>query len=286
MLAASLALAAFTSTAAQWEPPALVAVILALALTSDLFAVSHHDQRISGSFLALVLAMALLGPAPATAIGVTIILIDQLRARTPGPRLLANLATFASFPLIGGLIIEAADVAPEAGVFPLLVFGVFLLTNLLNFLMIGGHHAFVTHGSLAVEFRKIFLPVLPSEIVSAVLCALVASLYVRTGVAAIALMLLVLLMFQFLLRELLLSRERAERLAALQLGVLVSMIETLALRDRMTARHSAAVARYARAMAVAMGWSADEQASCTPRRCCTTSASSRSPTRSCSPTRG
>ena len=37
------------------------------------------------------------------------------------------------------------------------------------------------------------------------------------------------------------------------------MIETLALRDRMTARHSAAVARYARAMARAVGWPDEEQ---------------------------
>ena len=37
------------------------------------------------------------------------------------------------------------------------------------------------------------------------------------------------------------------------------MIETLALRDRMTARHSAAVARYARAMAEALGCRRDEQ---------------------------
>ena len=125
--------------------------------------------------------------------------------------------------------------------------------------MIGGHHAFETRTPLADEFRKIFVPVLPSEVLSAVLCALVATFYVRTGVAAIALMLFVLLTFQYLLRELLLSRERAERLAGLQLGVLISMIETLALRDRMTARHSAAVARYARAMAQALGWSAEEQ---------------------------
>jgi putative nucleotidyltransferase with HDIG domain len=69
----------------------------------------------------------------------------------------------------------------------------------------------------------------------------------------------VLLMFQYLLRELLLSRDRAERLAGLQLGVLISMLETLALRDRMTARHSAAVARYARAMANALGWSREDQ---------------------------
>lgn len=259
VLVTALALAGLTSTTEQWEPPALVAVILGLALASDLFAVSHHGQRISGSFLALVLAMALLGPAPAAAIGVASVLVDQVRSRNPGSLLLANLATFATFPLVGGLIIDAAGLAPGDAAFPLLVIGVFLLTNLLNFVMIGGHHVFLTHDTLAGEFRKIFIPVLPSEIVSAVLCALVASFYVRTGVAAIALMLLVLLVFQYLLRELLLSRERAERLAALQLGVLVSMIETLALRDRMTARHSAAVARYARAMAEALDWSEDEQ---------------------------
>jgi putative nucleotidyltransferase with HDIG domain len=259
VLAAALVVAAVASTAEQWQPPALVVVILVLAIASDLFAVSHHGQRISGSFLALVLAMALLGPAPAAAIGVASVLGDQIRSRTPGPLLLANLATFATFPLVGGLIIDAAGVDPAAGAFPLLVIGVFLLTNLLNFVMIGGHHAIATRVSLVGEFRKIFIPVLPSELVSAVLCALVASLFVRTDVAAIALMLLVLLVFQWLLRELLLSRERAERLAALQLGVLVSMIETLALRDRMTARHSAAVARYARAMAQALDWSPDEQ---------------------------
>src|SRR4051794_40693727 len=251
--------AALTSSAAQWDPPALVAVLLVLALTSDLFAVSYGGQRISGSFLALVLAMALLGPAPATAIGVTSVLFDHARARNPLPLLLANLATFATFPLVGGLLIEWADVDQESAAFPLLVIGVFLVTNFLNFVMIAGHHAFATRVSLAGEFRKIFVPVLPSEVLSAVLCALVAAFYVRTGVAAIALMLLVLLVFQYLLRELLLSRERAERLAALQLGVLVSMIETLALRDRMTARHSAAVARYARAMAEALAWSPEEQ---------------------------
>src|SRR3954469_15052826 len=259
VLGGALVVAVLTSTKADWQPPALVAVLLALALASDFFAVSYGGQRISGSFLALVPAMALLGPAPATAIGIVSVLFDQWRARNRPGLLLANLATFATFPLIGALLIRWADVDPKAAGFPLLVIGVFMVTNLLNFLMIGGHHAFAERVSLAGEFRKIFVPVLPSEVVSAALCALVAAFYVRTGVAAIALMLLVLLVFQYLLRELLLSRERAERLASLQLGVLVSMIETLALRDRMTARHSAAVARYARAMAQALGWTPDEQ---------------------------
>src|SRR4051812_27551630 len=259
VLATAIVIAALSSRLTDWEPWALTGVLLALALATDLFAVSYGGQRVSGSFLALVLAVALLGPAPATAIGVTSVLFDHARARNPLPLLLANLATFATFPLVGGLLIEWADVDQESAGFPLLVIGVFMVTNFLNFLMIGGHHAFAERVSLAGEFRKIFVPVLPSEVVSAALCALVAAFYVRTGVAAIALMLLVLLTFQYLLRELLLSRERAERLAALQLGVLVSMIETLALRDRMTARHSAAVARYARALAQALEWPPEEQ---------------------------
>jgi putative nucleotidyltransferase with HDIG domain len=259
LLAAALAIAAATSTAADWRPPGLVLVLLALAVITDLFAVSHEGQRISGSFLALVLAMALLGPAPAVAIGVASVLADQVRARNPPARLLTNLAAFATFPLVGALLVRWTAVPEDGTAFPLLVFGVFLLTNLLNFVIIAGDHAVHAHVSLAREFRAIFLPVLPSEVISGLLCALVAAVYVRTGLAALALMVVVLLVFQYLLRALLISRERAERLARLQLGVLVSLIETLALRDRMTARHSAAVARYSAAIADALGWPREDR---------------------------
>jgi putative nucleotidyltransferase with HDIG domain len=203
--------------------------------------------------------MALLGPAPAVAIGVASVLADQVRARNPPARLLTNLAAFATFPLVGALLVRWADVPVRSGWFPLLVFGVFLVTNLLNFLIIAGDHAVHARVSLAGEFHSIFLPVLPSELISGLLCALVAAVYVRTGVAAMALMVVVLLVFQYLLRALLLSRERAEQLARLQIGVLVSLIETLALRDRMTARHSAAVARYSAAIAGALGWPRDQR---------------------------
>jgi putative nucleotidyltransferase with HDIG domain len=263
VLVAAVTVAALSSSQADWQPVALVFVLLALALISDRFAVEFGGQRISGSFLALVLAAALLGPAPATAIGIAAVLFDEIFARKRFGLFLANLAAFATFPLIGGLLfeweLETWRVPLDSAAFPLLVFAVFLVTNFLNFVMIGGHHAFEARVPLAGEFRRIFLPVLPSEVLSAVLCALVAAFYVQTGVAAMALMVLVLLTFQYLLRELLLSRSRAERLAELQLGVLISMIETLALRDRMTARHSAAVARYARAMAAALGMSRSEQ---------------------------
>jgi putative nucleotidyltransferase with HDIG domain len=261
LVAAGITAAAYSETA-DWQPPELLVVLAALAIGSDLLALRQKAQRISGSFLALVLAMALLGPAPAAAIAVLCVLVDQVRAHNPLPRLITNVAAWATFPLVGGLLIDWAagawDVAEDDLMFSLLILGAFMVANLLNFFLIAGDYAFHNRVSLAQEFRTIFVPVLPSELVSALLCVLVAAVYVQIGFAALALLVVVLVTFQYLLRELLISQDRAERLAALQIGVLTSMIETLALRDRMTARHSAAVARYAREIARAMQRPKDE----------------------------
>src|SRR4029453_14989426 len=50
-------------------------------------------------------------------------------------------------------------------------------------------------------------------------------------------------------------QQRCDQLSSFQVGMLSTLLRTLDLRDRMTARHSAAVARYAREMAVAYGLS-------------------------------
>jgi putative nucleotidyltransferase with HDIG domain len=77
---------------------------------------------------------------------------------------------------------------------------------------------------------------------------------------------LVILIFQYLAMALLRSEDRADQLearsmhlASLQLGVLTTLVETLALRDRVTARHAAAVARYARALSKEAGCSEADQ---------------------------
>ena len=89
------------------------------------------------------------------------------------------------------------------------------------------------------------------------------------------------------------ERARAPHHAArrLQVGLLSALLRTLDLRDQMTARHCAAVARYSREIAARAGLSR-ARAGARPhrRRCCTTSASSSSPTdpqgrRASSPTR-
>ena len=52
---------------------------------------------------------------------------------------------------------------------------------------------------------------------------------------------------------------RTSQLASFQLGLITALLHTLDLRDRMTARHSAAVSRYSREIARAAGYSEREQ---------------------------
>ena len=63
-------MAVATSEAAQWQPVELVGLLAVLVIGSDFMTLEAKRFRISGSFLGLVLAMALLGPAPAVAMGV------------------------------------------------------------------------------------------------------------------------------------------------------------------------------------------------------------------------
>jgi putative nucleotidyltransferase with HDIG domain len=135
------------------------------------------------------------------------------------------------------------------------------------------HRRMNKHLTMLDMVRKLVIPVLPSELAAALLAAGIAYLYDQVGLAAIALFGVVLFTFQYLLGQLLLSEERAEelersgeqlrtrtkQLASLQVGVLSAIMHTLDLRDRMTARHCAAVARYAREIALASGFSEEDQ---------------------------
>jgi putative nucleotidyltransferase with HDIG domain len=263
ILLVTLVAAVAVSDASDWRPIGLVLVLLGLAIVSDLLALQHASQRITGAFFALVLAMALCGPAPAVLIGFVSVLVDSLRNRLAWHKLLTNLTTYSAIPLLIGLGIEAlepvTDLETNELTFALVVFGAFVLANILNFALISFDISVHLGIPVSRQVRQIFVPVLPSELAGAVLTVSIAVLYRETGLAALALLALVLVVFQYLIRELLRSQRRAEELAALQLGVLASMVETLALRDRMTARHSAAVARYARALAEAHGCNREQQ---------------------------
>ena len=114
--------------------------------------------------------------------------------------------------------------------------------------------------------RTVYLTVLPVEFATGLLTAGVAFSYGRIGVGAVGLLAVVLFVFQNLLRAGIQAYERGEELskrsrelAALQVGLLTTVMQTLSMRDAMTARHSAAVARYSREVAKMLGLDEREQ---------------------------
>ena len=107
---------------------------------------------------------------------------------------------------------------------------------------------------------------LPSEFATSLLTAVIAYAYDAIGIGAVALIAVVLFVFQYLVRAGVQAFERGEELgqrtrelASLQVGLLSTVVQTLSMRDAMTARHSAAVARYSREVARLLGVSEREQ---------------------------
>ena len=261
--------AAVLSNADQWTPPELVGLLAVLAWGSDFLTLETKRARISGSFLGLVLAMALLGPAPAVAIGLGCALVDAVHARTRGISVLANAATYSLFPLLGAVLLGAIKDTSFAdnGGFAFSVFVVFCLANVLNFTMVAGHIVLMRGGSLREMFGRVFLPVVPWELATGSMTAMAVYGFDLYGTGVVALFVLALGVCQLLLRSLLRGHEhgeevlrRKDQLDVRHEGMVGLLLETLALRDPSAARHAAAVAHYSRQLARAAGLSEHEQA--------------------------
>ena len=263
--------AVVTDTLSTWEPIELFFLLFVLAIGSDVLTVEIRGLRVSGCFIAIVLAMALLGPVPAAFIGVGSSAFDSCIHRRSWDRVVHNLITYATFPILGAVAIHLAapDVVPgqDDGLwFSAVVLAVFMGSNLLNFLLVAGFMR-ASFGSPSLpEARSAFVTVLPVQFATGLLTAGVAFSYGRIGVGAVGLLAVVLFVFQYLLRAGIAAFDRGEELdkrtkelAALQVGLLNTVMQTLSMRDPMTARHSAAVARYSREVAKMLGVDEREQ---------------------------
>ena len=270
-LATAVGLVIATDEMSNWDL-ALLATLTTLSVISDLIAIQTRVLRVtvSASFLTIVIGAVFLGGGPAAVMGVVTILIGWVKHRYPRNDLLVNLVTYAWFPLLAGIafhaISDAAMVETGGPIFYLLIFGVFCLALAVDFALIAGYSCYVERSSFLTKIRGALLPLLPSELASAMLAIGVAFAYVQLGIEAVALLGVLVLVFQYLVGALLISQERAEelelrarQLAGFQVALLSALLRTLDLRDRMTARHSAAVARYSREIAVQAGLSAEDQ---------------------------
>jgi putative nucleotidyltransferase with HDIG domain len=250
---------------------ALLGVLLGFAIISDLTAKTVNEKlKVSGSFPALVLAMVFLGGAPAALMGLATALLGWLRWRESTHAFILNLLNYTLFTLAGGLafqgMIHATGVTDHEVGFYVLIFGIFCFALAINFALFAAYVRYIQGIPLLTQVQKSLLPLLPSELMAALMAVGVAFLYAQVGIASVALFGVVLITFQYLLGALLVSQQRAvelekrsNELASFQVGMLSALLRTLDLRDQMTARHSAAVARYSRAIAQRAGFSRQEE---------------------------
>ena len=144
------------------------------------------------------------------------------------------------------------------------VLGLFMAANTLNFLLSSRRH--VGSGCRCAMLARSFVTALPSQFATALLTAGVAFTYGHLGMGSIGLAAVILFVFLYIVRTSVQAQERGEELtqrtrelASLQMGLLSTVLQTLSMRDAMTARHSAAVARYSREVAGMLGLDEREQ---------------------------
>ena len=262
-----IAVAVATSTQEQWARPEIFGALLFFAIASDMLVLDVRNLRLSGAFAGIVLAMALLGPAPAMVIALVTIAIDALRIRSNPAKIVANFFTYAAFSLTGGIALQAALplAGSNLGAGGIVLAG-FLVASVLNFCLIFAPWTVTEDLRWRDGFRDMFLPVMPAQLGIGLLTAGVFMAEIALGSAALLVMAPVIVTFQWVLRTAIIAMERGEQveernrqLSALQFGLISTTLKTLALRDHMTARHSAAVARYAREVAVELGLPEREQ---------------------------
>ncbi len=270
-LAGAITGAVLTFDASDWQPTGIVAGIVLFALVSEPVPLQYRKVTISGAFMVTVLAAVVLGPGPAVLVGVLTMVENAIRRRVPLAFILPNLSTHAVFPFAGAMLFEFSGaqrlVEDNQIAFIPAVVAVFMAMNVLNFLLIAIDVAVVDgQPSIREAFRSIYVEVFPVEFASSLLTAVVAFAYLSSGAEALLFLAVVAVSFQYLIRMALRAaqrkdevEERNQQLAALQFGLISTTMKTLALRDHMTARHSAAVARYAREMAKELGLPPEEQ---------------------------
>lgn len=275
LLAGTVGAAVWVSRGEEWQPLALVGLLLLLALVGDWLSIDTPAGQLSCSLVAIVLTMALLGPVPAAVFSIAGTILTSVTRRLSPDQWLINLSVFAFVPFAGGLMVLALtggaqqmehQTLTRSAVFGLIVLGVFIVTVGLNFSLIALYRGVTGGRSLTRQVRELFLPLLPGQLAAGMLATILAVAYTSVGLPMLIGSIAVLLILRHLTVALLRSEDRAEQLEArsrqlvgLQLGVLRTLVRALGMRDKTTGRHAAAVARYAKALASELGCSEEDQ---------------------------
>jgi putative nucleotidyltransferase with HDIG domain len=267
-LVATTAVAVITSRAADWDKPLILVLVAALALVADRYEVqTPAGSSVVATHPAFVLGMIFLGPAPMLAIGQLVIFSNPASTRS---RLGGNAAAYAVFLTVGALIARSLrdhlGVATSSTWFSLAVIAVFMVTWALNLALVVGYMRWLEGWRIDRELAATWRPLLSAHIALACATAVIVYLVATVGAAVIALSGVILIAYSRLQRDLIQAERHAETARQLAAdaqeqrdGLVRIILDFLDARDHMTARHSAAVARYAQRIAQAAGCSDSDQ---------------------------
>ncbi len=275
LLAGMVVAAVWLSRSGEWHPLTLVGLLLVIALGGEWFTVETNHGVLSASLGAMVLAMGLLGPAPAAVCGIAAIGLHSALGHRPAAIWLNNLVAFGVAAFAGGLLVRvlAGEVAgvhsqnmSQSVIFGLIVLGALIVLLGLNFVLFALDLCLRQGRSLSRLTNELFLPLLPGELAVGVVATVLVLAYRSAGLPILLAAIPVLLIFRHLTVALLRSEDRAEQLHArtihlvsLQMGVLRTLVRALEMRDPTTSRHASAVARYCAALAKEIGCTEDAQ---------------------------
>jgi putative nucleotidyltransferase with HDIG domain len=267
--AAAAAAAALTCRAEDWHRPIILVLVGALALIADRYVIHSPTGRtiVVATHPVFVLGMVMLGPAPMLLIGQAVVFANRPRSTSV---LVGNAAVYAVFLVAGSLLArgmrDGLGVEESSAWFSVGVVGLFLVTWLVNVVLIAAYLWWLKGARIDRELTASTWPLLSTNLALACATAVLVYLVATVGPAVIALSGVLLVAYSRLQRDLLQAERHAEtarRLAAdaqaQRDGLVRIILDFVDARDQMTARHSAAVARYARRIAQAAGCADAEQ---------------------------
>jgi putative nucleotidyltransferase with HDIG domain len=236
-------------------------VILGIAaVLSGALAMGEQDGiGLSASFIVFVLAAAFLGPISAALAALIAELCATLRYRTPWWRTIyLNLPPALVPALACAVIIHSIASRPVDSVRFYLAVGLAgLVADVLGFVLFTGARRFLWPSGEQFGWRT-FVEFLPSGALSLLVSVAGVSIALKVGNKGIAFALAAIFAFSYMTHLVQQSRKRAEQYSALSWGVLAGLMRSLDIRDQRAARHSAAVARFARDIAMEVGMSAEQ----------------------------
>jgi diguanylate cyclase (GGDEF)-like protein len=216
-LGSAVGVLALTAGWNHWSPAPVVAIAV-FAVASDLMSVQSDSSKIkfSGILLSTVLVAVLYGPAPAALIGMLTIAVGWFRWREASHYLRNNLVTYAWFPLASGLFFGAATRlahidSHDAGYY-FLVLPAFGVALAVNFIGVPGYQCYLDGTPFLQKLREALIPILSAELFSAVLTTVAVYFVVKNGTIGIAVLLITLAIFQYLIGELVTSQRRGREL--------------------------------------------------------------------------